>query len=138
MKLLIALSFLVASSLLGCVRSITADDLSGVWFSKESGHESREINLANDGKFEVKSFPAALACSESDAIGDVDGGGTWEYESEDDRIFLKFTRLTDEKCATPYGLMIFRQPGGSLSVFLDVEKPSSAIVFRRSSLHHSD
>lgn len=127
--------FLVVPALLllaGCGDSTTADDMSGVWVGEELSREPREIALRSDGSFNVKRFPAELACSDSEVKGDVDGHGTWEYEPDTDRVFLKFSLIKNERCSAPYGVMVFRQPGGKLSAFLDVDKPSSAIVFVRS------
>ena len=131
MKSLIATTILTAVALAGCAKTITSSEIAGSWVNEGPSQERRELALGNDGRFEVKRFPAALACSDSGVTGDVDGNGTWEYESEDDRVFLKFSKVTNKRCATPSGVLIFRQPGEKLSAFLDVERPSSAIVFER-------
>lgn len=85
--------------------------------------------LREDGRFEVKQFPAAAACSDESVEGEIDGDGTWEYDGEDDRVFLKFSRISNERCKMPYGVMVFPQPHKKISVFLDADRPSTALVF---------
>ncbi|WP_369980027.1 hypothetical protein [Xanthomonas bundabergensis] len=127
MKILVA--FAAVTLVSGCGMSGSENNFSGIWVSKESNMKTRELKLDVDGGFEVKGFPSAIACSDSTAVGDVDGTGTWEYEAQDDRVFLKFSSMTNQKCSTPYGVMIFHQPGNKLAAFPDVEKPSSAVIF---------
>jgi hypothetical protein len=57
--------------------------------------------------------------------------GTWEYLREDNRVFLKFSELSDKRCTTPYGTGIFWQSGDTLWAYPDVDLPSTAIVYKR-------
>ncbi|WP_369943665.1 hypothetical protein [Xanthomonas medicagonis] len=122
-------AFIAIGLISNCGRSGSGDSISGVWSSKQSSAKTRELKLGVDGKFEAKGFPSSIACSDSAAVGDVDGIGKWEYEAEDDRVFINFYRIANGKCSTPYGVMIFHHPGNKLVAFPDVEKPSGAVVF---------
>ncbi|WP_267103307.1 hypothetical protein [Xanthomonas sacchari] len=124
------LSFIIAVFLIsGCTKSGSKSEYFGLWVSKKSNSETRELRLGEDMNFEARGVPAEIFCSNSEVAGDIDGVGTWEYEAENDRVFLKFSRMTNNSCATPYGVMIFPQPGKKLAAFYDVEKPSGAVIF---------
>ncbi|MDY4360055.1 MULTISPECIES: hypothetical protein [Xanthomonas] len=125
---IIAAVFLIS----GCGRSRSEDAYYGLWSSRKADAEIRQLRLGHDMKFEVKAFPAAVACSDSTVLGDIDGGGAWEYDAEDGRILLDFSKITNGKCKTPYAMVIFDQPGSKLAAFSDVEMPSSGVVFEHS------
>ncbi|MBO9875661.1 MULTISPECIES: hypothetical protein [Xanthomonas] len=126
--------FLVIAAFLisGCGRSRSEDAYYGLWITRKANAEIRKMRLGHDMKFEVRAFPAAVACSDSMVMGDIDGDGSWKYDAEDGCIFLEFSKITNEKCKTPYGVVIFDQPGARLTAFPDVEMPSSGVLFEHS------
>lgn len=122
---------LCAISMSGCTERSSTNDIVGRWFNEQPGANRRVVELGKDGRFEALRFPSAVACSDDNATGDVDGRGTWEYLREDNRVFLKFSELSDKRCTTPYGTGIFWQSGDTLWAYPDVDLPSTAIVYKR-------
>lgn len=124
-------TLLISASLAGCAWGQDVTEFVGVWMADDVRDQGREISMRQDGKFMAAKIPAAMVFSSAGERGDLDGSGTWEYQPDDDRIFLVFTGISSEKCSVPYGVMVFIGPGKKLSLISDVDKPSTGIEFSR-------
>ena len=122
---------IAAVALASCGGSGSDESPSGTWIGSSDDHKPRRIVLHRDGRFQASYFPMAAACSDSSLAGGVDGDGAWENDAEGGRVLLTFQKLSNGKCAVPYGSVIFRTSNDELTVFLDVDRPSTAVSYER-------
>lgn len=122
---------MVAATLASCGGSDSDGSPSGTWIGSGNDHKPRRIVLYRDGRFQASYFPVAAACSDSSLTGGIDGDGEWENDAEGGRVLLTFQKLSDRRCNVPYGSVIFRTSNDGLTVFLDVDRPSTAVLYAR-------
>lgn len=130
MKLSVVLA-MAAIALVSCNGPGSDESPSGTWIGSSDDHKPRRIVLHDDGRFQASYFPAAAACSEPSLTGGVDGDGEWENDAEGGRVLLTFRKLSNGRCNVPYGSVIFRTSNDELTVFLDVDRPSTAVPYER-------
>lgn len=127
----LSLILVTAAALAACGRHSADEHPFGTWVGPSGESSPRQIVLHRGGRFEVRGFPSVAACAGLPSTSGVDGAGKWEDDVDGGRVLLTFEELSDKKCNTPYGTVVFRTPSDRLTVFLDVDRPSSAIRYER-------
>lgn len=117
----------LCSVLFGC--SARTEDLFGTWQSKASGTTQRTIILRSNLSFQATGIPSSIACLNSPDSEPVDGEGTWEYQEDQDRVFLVFQTYSRKECERPYGVMLIRLSPKQLVASESVDNPAGSLVF---------
>lgn len=124
-KLFVTVVF--CSIILGC--SAKTEDLVGTWQTTSSDTTKRAIILRPDLSFRAIGIPVSIACLNGSGVESIDGEGTWEYQAEQDRVFLVFQKYSRKECEQPYGVMLFRLSPKQLVASANVDNAASSLVF---------
>jgi hypothetical protein len=114
--------------LAGCAEVSKEELVAGAWVAE--GASAARIVFVPTGRFSASALPATHVCG-SPAVAPVDGGGSWEYEADGDRVFLRFDVMSPGACTAPYQAVLFRGARRDLVAYRSVDDATTSIRFVR-------